>query len=51
LDGIIRLFGGNWQSLIYALECADATCKDGNLFPFVLIVASEVDVVVKRMKL
>jgi hypothetical protein len=51
LDGIITFFGGSGKSLIYALECAYATCKDGNLFPFVVIVASKVDVVVRRMKL
>lgn len=43
--------GVSGQSLIYAFECANATCKDKNHFPIVVIVALEVDVVVRSMKL
>jgi hypothetical protein len=46
LDGITALFGGNGQSVIYAPGCADATCRDGNLFPSAVTAASEADVVV-----
>jgi hypothetical protein len=47
LDGIITIFGGSGQSLIYAFECANATCKDGNIFPFVMIVASKANEIVR----
>ncbi|KAH9562815.1 hypothetical protein CY35_05G092000 [Sphagnum magellanicum] len=46
LDGITALFGGNGQSVIYAPGCADATCRDGNLFPSAVTAASEADAVV-----